>query len=116
MWRKEFYRRTISGIMLIAFFAATIIFQNISLKNYYSVKIQKEDAIAQSFTGQLGLLEEENQTTPTNTLQKEEDDFKSEYTFLASQHYELLTLQYLVLQEHVFSEHHPEIVSPPPQA
>ena len=66
----------------------------------------------------LGGMEDSQSSSSTESYKEmeEDDDFKSEYTFLASQHYELLTLQYLVLQEHVFSEHHPEIVSPPPQA
>ena len=115
MLRREFCIKIISGIMLIAFCAAAIIFQNINLKNYYSVKAQQESSVDQSFNGQLGLLEEENQTS-NNTLEEEDDEFKIDSILFASQHCDHLTLQFLVLQERLFSEHHSEIVSPPPQA
>lgn len=101
--------------MLIAFSAATIIFQNMNLENYYSVKAQQTGSITQSFNGQLGLLEEENQTAPTDNLEEEDDVFNTDSIFLASQHFELITLQYVHLQEHLFEEHHPTIISPPPQ-
>ncbi len=103
-------------MLLIAFFAATIIFQNVNLKNYYGVKIQKEDALVQSFTGQLGLLEEDNQSTPTSTLEEEEEDLKPESFFPASKYVECLVLLHLVLQEQRFSEHHLEITCPPPRS
>ena len=102
--------------MLLAFCAATIIFQNMNLKNYYSVKAKKE-SLAQSFNGQLGLLEEETQSsTPNSTMEEEDDDFASESILFVSQRYELLTFQYFLIQEETFNDHHPEIVSPPPQA
>jgi hypothetical protein len=117
MIKSEFCKRIIVGIMLAAFCAATIVFQNINLKNYYSVKAQQEASVDQSFNGQLGLLEEENSTSSnTTTLEEEDDEFKIESILFSAQHHELLTLQFLVIQEHLFSEHHPEIVSPPPQA
>lgn len=101
--------------MLAAFCAATIVFQNINLKNYYSVKAQQESSVDQSFNGQLGLLEEENQTSSNNTLEEEDDEFKIESILFSSQHFEQLTHQFIVIQEHLFSEHHPEVISPPPQ-
>ena len=101
-------------MMLVAFCAAAIIFQNINLKNYYSVKAQQEASVDQSFSGQLGLLEEENQTS-NNTLEEEDDEFKIDSILFASEHCEHLTLQFLILQERLFSENHSEIVSPPPQ-
>ena len=103
-------------MMLIAFCAATIIFQNLNLKNYYTIKAQQKGSLTQSFNGQLGLLEEENQTTPTDNLEEEDNDLNSESIFLASHHFEIITLQYVFLQEHLFEEHHPKIISPPPQA
>jgi hypothetical protein len=112
---KEFCKKIVSGVMLIAFCAATIVFQNINLKNYYSVKAKQEASVDQSFNGQLGLLEEENQTTSNNTLEEEDDDFNTEFSFLASQSHGNLTLQFLVLQERLFNDHHPEIISPPPR-
>lgn len=114
MLRSERYKQVISSLMLIAFCAAAVIFQNINLKNYYSVKAQQEASVDQSFNGQLGLLEEENQTS-NNTLEEEDDEFKIDSILFASQHCEHLTLQFLVLQERLFSEHHLEIISPPPQ-
>jgi hypothetical protein len=116
MVEKEFCKKIVSGMMLIAFCAATIIFQNINLKNYYSVKAQQNGSLTQSFNGQLGLLEEENQTTPLDNLEEEDDDFNSESIFLAAQHFEIITLQYVSLQEQLFKEFHSEIISPPPQA
>jgi hypothetical protein len=101
--------------MLLAFCAATIIFQNINLKNYYSTKAQKE-SMGQSFNGQLGLLEEESQTIPSDTLEDEVDDFTTESCFFVAQHCESITFQYFLIQEKLFDEHHPEITSPPPQA
>lgn len=101
--------------MLVAFCAATIVFQNINLKNYYSVKAQQEASVDQSFNGQLGLLEEENQTSANNTQEEEEDEFKIESILFSSQHCEQLTLQFLDIHDRLFSEHHPEVISPPPQ-
>ena len=110
------FGKMISGLMLIAFCAATIIFQNLNLKNYYSV-IAKKESLAQSFNGQLGLLEEETQSSAPNTFSEEdEDDMATEGILFVCQRFELLTLQYVILQEQLFSEHHPEIISPPPQA
>ena len=115
MLREQLFRKVISVLMLIAFCAATIIFQNINLKNYYSV-MAKKGSLAQSFNGQLGLLEEETQSSAPNTLMEEEDDdIATEDILFVSQRFELLTLQYVTLQEQLFREHHPEIVSPPPR-
>ena len=102
--------------MLVAFCAATIIFQNINLKNHYSVKAQQEASVDQSFNGQLGLLEEENQTNTNNTLEEEDDEFKIESILFSGQYYEQLTQQFFELQENLFQENHSEIFSPPPQA
>jgi hypothetical protein len=115
MLRKVIYGKVMSCLMLIAFCAATIIFQNMNLKNYYSVKAQQKGSITASFNGQLGLLEEENQTTPTDTMEEEDDNLNSESIFLAAHHFEIIALQYVFLQEKSFEEHHLEIVSPPPK-
>ena len=112
---KTVYGKLISGMMLIAFCAATIIFQNMNLKNYYSTLAQKK-SLAQSFNGQLGLLEEEAQSVPNTIMEEEDDDFATESILLVSQRYALLTLQYFLIQEQLFNEHHPEIISPPPQS
>ena len=102
-------------MMLLAFCAATIIFQNLNLKNYYSTMAKKE-SLAQSFNGQLGLLEEETQSTPNSTMEEEDDDFATESILLFSHRFDILTIQYFLIQEQLFSDHHPEIISPPPQA
>lgn len=115
MLRSEVYSRVISSLLLVAFCAATICFQNTNLKNYYSVKAQQESSIDQSFNSQLGLLEEENQTNSNKTLEEEDDEFKLDSIFLASQHCEQLALQFLILQESLFSDQNSEVVSPPPQ-
>ena len=99
--------------MLLTFCLAAIIFQSVTIKNFHSIK--SDALVYQSVNGQLGLFEEENQTTPTNILEEEEDDFNSNSIFLSSNRYGHLTRQFLLLQEYLFSEHHPEIVSPPPQ-
>lgn len=114
MLRREFFIRAISGIMLVAFCVAAIFFQNINLKNYYSTKVQQEASVDQSFNGQLGLLEEENQTS-NNKLEEEEDEFKVGSILFSSQYCEQLTRQFLVIQERLFNEHHLEVISPPPQ-
>lgn len=115
MLRKDLLEKVISGIMLLAFCAATIIFQNINLKNYYSTKAQKE-SMGQSFNGQLGLLEEESQTIPSDTLEDEVDDFTTDSVFFVAQRYALITFQYFLIQEKLFNDHHTEVISPPPQA
>src|SRR6187399_1402325 len=103
MLRKKMFGEVISGLMLIAFGAATIIFQNLNLKNYYSVMAQK-DSLTQSFNGQLGLLEEETQSSaPNPIIEEDEDDMATEGILLVCQRFELLTLQYVTLQEQLFS-------------
>lgn len=114
MLRSKFCTKIIAGMMLVAFCVAAIIFQNINLKNYYSIKVQQEASVDQSFNGQLGLLEEENQTS-NNTLEEEDDEFKIDSIFFAAQHYEQLTQQFFIIQENLFRENHSEIISPPPQ-
>jgi hypothetical protein len=115
MIKSESCKSIIAGILLIAFCAATIVFQNINLKNYFSVKAQQEASVDQSFNGQLGLLEEENQTSSNNTLEEEDDECKIESILFAAQHIAKLTSQFLVIQKDLFNDHHPEVIAPPPQ-
>ncbi len=106
----------IAGLMLVAFCSATIIFQNISLKSYYSLKAQQKGLVGQSLSSPLGLMEEENQTTGADTLEEDSDEFTAGSIFSALVRCEVLTLRYVLIQEQLFKEHHPEIVSPPPKA
>lgn len=115
MLNGENFRKGISGTMLIVFCAGLIVFQNIIISNNYQLKAQQEDSLVQSFNGQLGLIEEENQSTTSNTLEEEDDDFKTESVFPSFKFFEHLMSQHLVLQDRIFSEHHPEITSPPPR-
>ena len=101
--------------MLIVFCAGLILVQNLNLSNNYQLKSQQEDTLIKSFNGQLGLMEEENQSSASNTLEEEEEDFKTESVFPVSKFFERLMSQHLAIQEIIFSEHHPEITSPPPR-
>ena len=115
MIKSELCKKVIISMMLVAFCAATVVFQNINLKNYYGVKAKQEASIDQSFNGQLGLLEEENQTTSNNTLEEEDDEFKIESILFSAKRFDQSTSKFLVIPERLFSKYHPEIVSPPPQ-